>query len=175
MPLSLTKNIQVEIYIHQLGTSLNHAMALSIGNYVDKDVNSHQYIADIILVKGIPFYGFHAGYEYFLKIYIYPFFNNFFIYIVSIFTIIFLNYCNTLNPKFYSKVSNLLSSGAVMNQSIQTYESHLKYFMQFFVDHNLLGMGFMDIEYCKFRMPIHGMLYYIIHVLVSLNFITRKK
>lgn len=32
-----------------------------------------QHVMSVILVKGIPFYGYHGAYSYFLKIYLYPF------------------------------------------------------------------------------------------------------
>ncbi|KAJ3332294.1 DNA polymerase zeta [Blyttiomyces sp. JEL0837] len=41
-----------------------------------------------------------------------------------------------------------------MQTFFQTYESHIPYLPQFFIDHNLLGMDYMRLRQVKFRRPI---------------------
>ncbi|KAJ1555441.1 DNA polymerase zeta catalytic subunit [Cladochytrium tenue] len=60
---------QLQAYINRLGTSINQATAYSLGCRTE-DVTFQHHVAAIVPVKGIPFYGFHAEYRYFLKIYI---------------------------------------------------------------------------------------------------------
>nr|KAJ3418659.1 DNA polymerase zeta [Polyrhizophydium stewartii] len=92
------------------------------------DPSRSQFVASIVLVKGIPFYGFHAGYEPFLKIYLF-------------------------NPNLLSRVAALLQNGAVLGRVMDTYESHIPYLLQFQLDYNLCGMEFIHLAYARFRMP----------------------
>ncbi|ORY46572.1 ribonuclease H-like protein [Rhizoclosmatium globosum] len=119
-----------EVYrtIYQLGHSINHALALSLKQNPEL-VDRTQYIAAITLVKGIPFYGFHSKYSYFLKIYL-------------------------LDPGLMTRVVELLSKGVVMGKRFQTYESHIPYLPQFMIDHGLLGMDYMDVADARFRRPL---------------------
>ncbi|TPX57882.1 DNA-directed DNA polymerase [Spizellomyces sp. 'palustris'] len=118
----------VRLYIHKLGTSLNHATALALGQN-QRNTGRNLYIASIILVKGIPFYGFHAEYQFFLKINLYPSSQNY--WIVAI-----------------------LESGSVLGKAFQPFEAHIPYLHQFFVDYNLYGMDLMRLADARFRMPI---------------------
>ncbi|KAI9336765.1 ribonuclease H-like domain-containing protein [Obelidium mucronatum] len=118
-------------FIYQLGRSINHALALSLK--VDPDnLQRTQYIPAILLVKGIPFYGFHSKYSYFLKIHL-------------------------VDPGLQTRVVELLSKGVVMGKRFQTYESHIPYLPQFMIDHNLLGMDYLDVSDLKFRRPLKVM------------------
>src|SRR5271170_6497677 len=58
----------VEIAIKTLQLSIDHALAVSYRRnpYDGKNI----YVAHISLAKGIPFYGFHVGYQFYLKIYL---------------------------------------------------------------------------------------------------------
>jgi DNA polymerase zeta len=79
----------------------------------------------ILPVKGVPFYGFHAGYELFLKIYLF-------------------------HPGQVAKVVALVQDGSVCdNQPV--YESHIPYILQFLVDYNLYGMDYIDMSYARYR------------------------
>ncbi|KAG0225642.1 DNA polymerase zeta, partial [Actinomortierella wolfii] len=112
-------------YIHTLGLSLNRAATLSYGG----DVNNFrkcQYVAAIIPVKGIPFYGYHVGYSCFLKIYLF-------------------------NPDNQTRIVDLMRGGAVMNRSFQPYEAHVPFRLQFCIDFNLYGMGWVEMESALFR------------------------
>ncbi|KAI9332155.1 hypothetical protein DFJ73DRAFT_856131 [Zopfochytrium polystomum] len=119
---------ELQLFICKLGININRAVALSLG-CKSEDLSRQQHVAAIIPVKGVPFYGFHASYRYFLKIYI-------------------------VQPNLMKRIAGLLASGAVLRQKFQPYESHIAYLPQFFIDHNLLGMGYMRIRRVQFRLPI---------------------
>ncbi|KAG0296197.1 DNA polymerase zeta [Linnemannia gamsii] len=107
-------------YIHQLGVSLNHASAITFKT-PPQDLRKSQYVAAITPIKGIPFYGYHVGYSYFLKIYLF-------------------------NPDFESRIVELMRSGAVMRTVFQPFEAHVPFRLQFFIDYNLYGMGWLELE-----------------------------
>ncbi|KAA1065375.1 DNA polymerase zeta, variant 2 [Puccinia graminis f. sp. tritici] len=137
----------VHSYIRRLGAALNYATAASLGK-INKanpaDRGRHQYVAYIALCKGIPFYGFHVGYRYFLKI-----------------------YC--VQPKFKKRMAELLRTGKVMSPSaysqgdpakgtrpggFKVFEEHIPFHLQFMLDHNLYGCGWVELSNCAFRRPL---------------------
>lgn len=83
----------------------------------------------ITLVKGVPFFGYHVGYKFFLKIYL-------------------------LNPLHMTRFADLLYQGAIMHQIFQPYESHLQYLLQWMCDYNLYGCAYIDCAKVKFRAPV---------------------
>ena len=87
------------------------------------------FVASITLVKGIPFYGYYVGYEFFLKIYM-------------------------LNPLYIARLADLLRQGAIMKSVIQPFESHLQYVAQWMCDFNLYGCAYIDCNEVKFRSPV---------------------
>ncbi|KAG5044295.1 hypothetical protein JHK87_008210 [Glycine soja] len=57
--------------------------------------------------------------------------------------------------KFYGYHSlEELFAGAVLDKSLQPYESHIPFILQFLVDYNLYGMGHLHLSKMKFRYPI---------------------
>lgn len=90
------------------------------------------YVANISLVKGVPFYGFHVGWRYYAKIYL-------------------------LNPRHMKRLSMILQSGGVMGTIFQPYEAHIQYLLQFMVDYNLYGCGFIECENVRFRQGVPDM------------------
>ncbi|KAF9906258.1 DNA polymerase zeta [Linnemannia zychae] len=119
---------ELQLYIHQLGVSLNHAAAITF-NTPPQDLRKSQYVAAITPVKGIPFYGYHVGYSYFLKIYLF-------------------------NPDFENRIVELMRSGAVMRTEFQPFEAHIPFRLQFFIDYNLYGMGWLELEDALMRNPV---------------------
>ncbi|KAG0330369.1 DNA polymerase zeta [Dissophora globulifera] len=111
-------------YIHQLGNSLNHAACITFN--APQNLWKSQYVAAIVPVKGIPFYGYHVGYSYFLKICLF-------------------------NPDFESRIVDLMRSGAIMGTKFQPFESHIPFRLQFFIDFNLYGMGWIELEEALLR------------------------
>lgn len=118
---------QVDAYIQSLRLSIDHALAVSYrrNNYDGKAV----YVAHISLVKGVPFFGYHVGFKYFLKVYI-------------------------LNPLHMTRLADLLYQGAIMKRVFQPYESHLQYLLQWMCDFNLYGCAYIDTDKPHFRSPI---------------------
>ncbi|KAF9340729.1 DNA polymerase zeta [Linnemannia elongata] len=108
--------------------SLNHASAITF-NTPPQDLRRSQYVAAITPVKGIPFYGYHVGYSYFLKIYLF-------------------------NPDFESRIVELMRSGAVMRTVFQPFEAHVPFRLQFFIDYNLYGMGWLELEDALLRSDV---------------------
>ncbi|KAF7310921.1 DNA polymerase [Mycena chlorophos] len=117
--LPLLSSSTVNRYITKLTKSLNLALALSF----KKDLTTarqQSFIRAIILVKGVPFYGFHSSYAPFLKIYL-------------------------LNPALLTRAVTILRSGVVLSTHFRTFESHLSFPLQFLTDFGLHGCGWLNL------------------------------
>ncbi|KAJ5885150.1 C4-type zinc-finger of DNA polymerase delta [Penicillium taxi] len=113
--------------ISTIHLSIDHALAVSYRrNAYDKRT---AFVAHISLVKGIPFYGYHVGYRFFFKIYLF-------------------------NPLYINRLADLLHQGAVMKRPLQPYESHMQYVPQFMSDYNLFGCTYMNCSKVQFRGPV---------------------
>ena len=117
----------VDLYIRRLHVSIDHALAVSYRRNVYEGIAT--FVAHITLVKGIPFYGFNVGYKFFLKIYM-------------------------LNPLHMTRLADLLRQGTIMKRTLQPYESHMQYLLQWMCDYNLYGCAYIDSSVVKFRPPI---------------------
>ncbi|TVY19539.1 DNA polymerase zeta catalytic subunit [Lachnellula arida] len=117
----------VGAYIHRLHLSVDFALAVSYRRNM-YDGNA-KYVARITLVKGIPFYGYHVGYSYYLKIYM-------------------------LNPMTMIRLGDLLRQGVIMKKVFQPFEAHLQYLLQWMADYNLYGCGYIDCSKATFRSPL---------------------
>ncbi|GAA5962119.1 hypothetical protein JCM21900_003552 [Sporobolomyces salmonicolor] len=115
----------VNDYERRLGASLNAAMALSLPRSHKKGQPA-QYVAFIVPCKGTPFYGYHVGYQVFLKIYL-------------------------VDPRHKTRTAQVLRSGAVLGTEFDVYEDHIPFLLQFMLDANLYGCGWMYIEDGRFR------------------------
>ncbi|CAR28601.1 hypothetical protein ZYGR_0S02350 [Zygosaccharomyces rouxii] len=87
------------------------------------------YIANVSVVKAVPFYGFHVGWSLFYKI-------------------------SLLNPGLVNKFSDWIRDGKMFGKRVESYETHLPYLLQFSVDFNLFGCSWMDFNQCYFREPL---------------------
>ncbi|OJD37544.1 dna polymerase zeta subunit [Diplodia corticola] len=117
----------VDAYIQSLRISIDHALAVSYRrNAYDGKTN---FVAHITLVKGVPFFGYHVGYRFFLKVYM-------------------------LNPSNMTRLADLLQQGTVLAKVLQPYESHLQYLLQWMCDYNLYGCAYIDCAKVKFRDPV---------------------
>ncbi|CAO1639278.1 unnamed protein product [Sympodiomycopsis kandeliae] len=115
-------------YISRLGAELNAAITASLrGNPALPE--SHQHIAAIHLVKGVPFYGYHVGWKYFLKI-------------------------SFVDPTHNFRLATILQSGRVMKTEFQPYEIHIRYQLQFMLDYNVFGCDYIDLQEAHFRLPV---------------------
>ncbi|KAK5257057.1 DNA polymerase zeta, partial [Exophiala xenobiotica] len=117
----------VDVAIRTLQLSIDHALAVSYRKNIYE--GKHRYVGHISLVKGVPFYGYHVGYKYYLKIYL-------------------------LNPLHMTRLADLLRDGAVMKRVLQPYESHMQYLAQWMCDYNLYGCGYIECARVKFRSPV---------------------
>ncbi|CAN6620817.1 DNA polymerase zeta catalytic subunit [Trichomonascus vanleenenianus] len=112
---------QVDDYIVTLYVTLNHAIAEAF-----KRNKNDVYIASIQLCKAVPFYGYHVGWQKYLKIYL-------------------------LSPRYTAKAVELLRGGTIMRTVHQVYESHIPYSLQFFADFNLYGCGWLKLSGVYYR------------------------
>jgi DNA polymerase zeta len=119
---------QVLAFIHRLGRDLNASIAASLRRSAD-DIDKAQFIAAIHLCKGVPFYGYHVGWRYFLKIYF-------------------------VDPSQNVRIATILQSGKIMGLKMQPYEVHIRYNLQFMLDYNLFGCDYIDIDRIAFRQPV---------------------
>ncbi|KAF5003903.1 hypothetical protein FDECE_9579 [Fusarium decemcellulare] len=118
---------EVGAYIYRFHLSIDHALAVSYRR--DQNGNNAKFVARITLVKGVPFYGFHVGYRFFLKIYMF-------------------------NPVVMTRLADLLQQGVIMKHKFQPYEAHLQYLLQFMIDFNLYGCDYLDASTTNFRSPV---------------------
>ena len=104
-------------------------------NIAKPNAEKDQHIVAIVLTKGVPFYGYHVGYQTFLKIYL-------------------------ANPFGKQQMLELLQSEAILGERFQPYEAHLNFELQFLMDHNLFGMDWLHIDEDQphssplFRLPL---------------------
>jgi DNA polymerase zeta len=117
----------VGAYIHRLHLSIDAALGVSYRRNIYD--GSAKYVARITLVKGVPFYGFHVGYKFYLKIYM-------------------------LNPVVMTRLADILRQGGVMKKTFQPYEAHLQYLLQWMADYNLYGCSYIDCKKVSFRSPV---------------------
>jgi DNA polymerase zeta len=117
----------VNTYIISLRASIDHALAAAYRRnpFDGKSI----YVGHITLIKGVPFFGYHVGYKFFLKVYM-------------------------LNPTHMTRFADLLYQGAILNHVFQPYESHLQYLLQWMCDYNLYGCAYIDCSKVQFRGPV---------------------
>ncbi|CCU82041.1 DNA polymerase zeta catalytic subunit [Blumeria hordei DH14] len=117
----------VGTYIQKLHLGIDHSLAASYRH----NGNNHnsRFVARITLVKGIPFYGFHVGYKYFLKIHM-------------------------LDPLVMTRLSDILRQGTIMKRIFQLYEAHIPYLLQWMIDYNLYGCSYINCSRVLFRAPV---------------------
>ncbi|XP_025268899.1 uncharacterized protein LOC105259473 [Camponotus floridanus] len=109
-------------YAYQLAASIDSALNKSFGS----TLSTNQHVYKIQRVSGIPFYGYHEKEHLFFKIYFY-------------------------NPAIIKRTADLLQNGAILNQTLQPYEAHIPYILQFMIDYNLYGMNLINLNNIKYR------------------------
>lgn len=125
--VSVTDKGAVGSYIHRLHLSIDYALAVSYRRSAYD--GSAKFVARITLVKAVPFYGFHVGYRFFLKVYM-------------------------LDPMVMTRLADLLRQGTIMKRVFQPYEAHLQFLLQWMADYNLYGCGYIDCKKATFRSPV---------------------
>ncbi|XP_067273494.1 DNA polymerase zeta catalytic subunit isoform X2 [Pseudorasbora parva] len=113
---------EADCYLRRVAYSIDRALNVSMGT----PSSNVQHIFKVVLVSGMPFYGYHMKERTFMKIYLY-------------------------NPHMVKRVSELLQGGAVMNKSFQPHEAHIPFLLQLFIDYNLYGMNMISLAAVKFR------------------------
>lgn len=114
--------------MQRLHANIDLSMALAFRRN-PQDPSNNTYVARITLCKGVPMYGFHVGWRFFLKIYM-------------------------LNPAYMQRLGDLLRNGLIMGKSMQPYEVHIPYLLQFMADYGLYGCGWVECETVRFRAPV---------------------
>lgn len=87
------------------------------------------YVADLSLVGGVPFYGHHLGHFPFVKI--------------------------SLTSSAYAvRLTRLLHEGVIFDKFIQPFETHVPHLLQFLTDYNLFSMDWLSMKEVFFRAPL---------------------
>ncbi|OXG52812.1 DNA polymerase zeta subunit [Cryptococcus neoformans] len=123
----------------RFAVSLNHAICLALRQNPTSAANNtnygggvdpkHLHVVSVILVKGTPFYGYHLGYDYFLKI-------------------------NLANPARLHIALEQLRKPNVLGREWQPHEAHLNHVLQFMCDFDLYGCGWLELGGGTFREPV---------------------
>jgi DNA polymerase zeta len=119
----------VDAYITTIRHSIDHALALSYRRHPYDSPRNSTFVAHISLVKGVPFFGYNVGHNYFLKIYL-------------------------LNPMHMTRFNDLLQQGAILRRVFQPFEAHLQYLLQWMCDFNLYGCAYIECAKPRFREPV---------------------
>nr|XP_032513018.1 DNA polymerase zeta catalytic subunit [Danaus plexippus plexippus] len=109
-------------FLYQIAASLDKALNIAL----KQATSANQHVYKISVVKGLPFYGYHDKEHLFLKIFLY-------------------------NPGLIKQAVELCCNGAVLGQAFQPHEAHLNFTLQFFIDFNLFGMSYIDVQTVKYR------------------------
>lgn len=123
----------------RFAVSLNHAICLAMRQNPTSASNKygggtdpkHLHVVSVMLVKGTPFYGYHIGYSYFLKV-------------------------SLVNPQRIYVALEQLRKPAVLGREWQPHEAHMNHVLQFMCDFDLYGCGWLDLSGGTFRDPLPG-------------------
>ncbi|KAE9593684.1 hypothetical protein Lal_00036393 [Lupinus albus] len=122
--ITLQLDQEGDAYTYKVAASLEKALKLKGGAGFTR-----QHVHGCSLVRARKFYGYHSFEELFVKIYLYY-------------------------PQDVARAANLLLAGDVLDKTLQPHESHIPFILQFLVDYNLYGMGYLHLSKMKFRLPI---------------------
>lgn len=125
----------------RFAVSLNSAICMALrqnphgtsaaANYAGGTDPRHLHVASVMLVKGVPFYGYHVGYSYWLKV-------------------------SLINPARMRVATDQLRKPSVLGREWQPHEAHLSHVLQFMCDFDLYGCGNLDLSGGTFREPLPG-------------------
>lgn len=121
----------VNAYIYRFGRALNAAMAAPTPGSSNNNNNRkpQQGVAFIAICKGTAFYGYHVGYKTYLKVYL-------------------------VDPRNKKRAAECLRSGSIMGTAFEVFEDHIPFILQFMLDQNLFGCGWVEVAECLFRQPL---------------------
>uniref|UniRef100_A0A4Y0BKG0 DNA polymerase zeta catalytic subunit n=1 Tax=Anopheles funestus TaxID=62324 RepID=A0A4Y0BKG0_ANOFN len=114
---SVTDKLVVDQKVYQLACALDKGINVSLGC----SASQAKHVFKIVLVKGIPIYGYHRNSHHYFKIYMY-------------------------NPSLLRNATQLLMNGTILSGTYQVHETHIPYILQFFIDYNLYGMSFLELN-----------------------------
>ncbi|CAB3369259.1 Hypothetical predicted protein [Cloeon dipterum] len=120
IPYDGVENAQQQQYL--LANALDKAINISFG----QTNSTAKHVFKIVLVSGVPFYGYHEKEHQFFKIYFY-------------------------NPNLIKKAAELLQNGSVLGRMFQPHEAHLPFTLQFMIDYNLQGMHMVNCANLQYR------------------------
>jgi hypothetical protein len=90
-------------------------------------------VQSLEVVRGTPMYGYRAQEQLFVRV-------------------------TLFDPRQAQKVVGMLQSGAILGTAFQPFEAHIPFLLQFFVDHNVVGMGYLHLsnghDSLRFRGPL---------------------
>jgi len=121
----------------RFAVSLNHAICLAMrqnptdGKYGGGTDPKHLHVVSVVLCKGVPFYGYHMGYSYFLKV-------------------------SLMNPGRNYVAMEQLRKPVVLGREWQPFEAHVNHVLQFMCDFDLYGCGWLELSGGTFREPLPG-------------------
>ncbi|KAK9800903.1 hypothetical protein WJX73_009005 [Symbiochloris irregularis] len=118
---------EVQRYLRRMANAIDMAMNAT----AEPGAPHKQHVHTVQLVRAYDFYGFHADQQLFMKIIMY-------------------------NPMEIGKASRLLQAGSVGGCPLQPFEAHIPFLLQFKIDFNLSGMGFVRFSAVKFRGQVQG-------------------
>lgn len=117
-------------YCNRLAYSLNAALATKRGKKGKEDyAKQAMHVASVLLVKGVPFYGYSIGYSYALKV-------------------------SLVTPSHVRRAQEILKAGKVLQRKFKVFEAHLSAGLQFFIDFDLYGCAYAEIDGGYFRLPL---------------------
>ncbi|QPG75661.1 hypothetical protein FOA43_003019 [Brettanomyces nanus] len=87
------------------------------------------FLADLSIVKGVPFYNYAVGFTPFIKI-------------------------SLLSSRYVARLSRLLSDGVIFSRKIQPFESHIPYTFQFLLDYNCYSCSWLSLSKFYWRYPL---------------------
>jgi len=106
---------------NEIRLSLDAAMAAAFGRFQHGDNKRSKFVHKVEVVTGRPFYGYHTAKQVFVKV-------------------------SAYNPTDVRKMATQLQGGHILGRTFQCYESHVPYLLQFFVDHDICGMGRINLN-----------------------------
>ncbi|GLV38027.1 DNA polymerase zeta subunit 1 [Carabus blaptoides fortunei] len=107
---------------YQLAAEIDRTLNVSLGQASANTCFVH----NILLVSGIPLYGYHEREHQYFKIFFY-------------------------NPMIVKKACSLLENGVILGKHFQPHESHINYVLQFMIDYNLQGMNYIQLSRVMYR------------------------
>ncbi|CCK72263.1 DNA-directed DNA polymerase KNAG_0J01820 [Huiozyma naganishii CBS 8797] len=130
--LTLENRIRVLFFQNKKSKNQDKGPGYNSGEKPESPINqlgNLKYIANVSVVKGMPFYGYHTNWSLFYKICL-------------------------LNPSHVHRVTDLIRNGAALNSDIEVFEAHIPYILQFLTDFNLFGCYWIKLQKCYFRQPV---------------------